>query len=244
MHTPPAARTPLRGARYLSFFLALSAAWFLALPAAQAADPAPAAAPAAPAAAPIQVKVTTSMGDFVIEMQPERAPYTVANFLRYVKEGFYSGTLIHRVVSGFVLQGGGYDASDYKPKATHDPIFNESGNGEKNVRGAVGLARGTSPHSGNSQFYVNLVDNPDLDPLPTRWGYAVFGKVVTGMEVIDRMGTVSTGAVGPLKSDAPVKPIIIQKMEIIGVAPAASSASASSSSSAAAKPASNTTSPK
>lgn len=232
MHTPSAARTPLRGARCLSLFLALSAAWLLALPAAQAADPAPAAPAAAPTAPPVQVKVTTSMGDFVIEVMPDRSPLTAANFLRYVKEGFYSGTLIHRVVSNFVIQGGGYDATDYKVKPTHDPIFNESGNGEKNARGMVGLARSGQPHSGNSQFYINLVDNPDLDPLPTRWGYAVFGKVVSGMEVIDRMGTVATGQVGPLKSDAPMKPIVIQKMEILASTGGASSASASSSAAA------------
>lgn len=237
MYTPSAGRTPLRGARCLSLFLALSAAWLLALPA-QAADPAPAPA-AAPAAPPVEVKVTTSMGDFVIEVMPDRSPITAVNFLRYVREGFYSGTLIHRVVSNFVIQGGGYDATDYKVKPTHDPIFNESGNGEKNARGAVGLARGSSPHSGNSQFYINLVDNPDLDPLPTpKWGYAVFGKVVSGMEVIDRMGTVATGQIGPFKSDAPMKPIVIQKMEIVGTSSSASSPGGTSSSASASSSAS------
>jgi cyclophilin family peptidyl-prolyl cis-trans isomerase len=230
----------------LSFFLALCATCLLALPPAHAADP-PAAAPAAP---PIQVRVTTSMGDFVIELLTDRSPITCKNFLGYVKEGFYSDTLIHRVVSSFVIQGGGFSAADIKPKAAHDPIFNESGNGLKNTRGMVGMARSTAPHSGNSQFFVDLVDNPDLDPLPTRWGYAVFGKVVSGMDVVDRIGTVSTGSMGPFKEDAPVKPVIIQKIEILGSSaststsgspspPAAASSaatSASSGTSASAKP--------
>jgi cyclophilin family peptidyl-prolyl cis-trans isomerase len=155
------------------------------------------------------------MGQFVIELNPERAPLTVANFLRYVREGQYTDTLFHRVVGNFVIQGGGHAASDMHLKPSHDPIFNESGNGLQNKRGAVGLARSDAPHSGNAQFYVNIADNPDLDPVPTRWGYSVFGRVVEGMDVVDRIGAVATGAVGPFKSDAPIKPIIIQKVEEI-----------------------------
>ena len=132
------------------------------------------------------MRVTTNMGDFVIELRADRAPLTAANFLRYVKEGYYTGTLIHRVVPNFVIQGGGHDAATMSLKPTHENIVNESGNGLQNKRGMVGLARGDAPHSGNAQFYVNLVDNPDLDPLPTRWGYAVFGRVVQGMDVVDR----------------------------------------------------------
>src|SRR5580704_4122548 len=162
-----------------------------------------------------QVRVSTNMGDFVIEVMPDRAPLTVTNFLRYVKEGYYSGTLIHRVVANFVIQGGGHSASDLKLKPVHDPVNNESGNGLQNKRGMVGLARGESAHSGNAQFYVNLVDNPDLDPLPTRWGYAVFGRVVQGMDVVDRIGVTPTGSFGPFKSDAPLKPVIIQKVELV-----------------------------
>ena len=168
-----------------------------------------------------QVRVTTNMGEFVIETRPERAPLTTTNFLRYVREGFYSGTLIHRAVANFVIQGGGHDATTMKLKPTRDNIFNESGNGLQNKRGAVGLARGTAPHSGNAQFYVNLVDNPDLDPVATRWGYAVFGKVVQGMDVVDRIGEVPTGAVGEFTKDAPLKPVIIEKIEIITPAAAA-----------------------
>jgi cyclophilin family peptidyl-prolyl cis-trans isomerase len=170
-----------------------------------------------------QVRVTTNMGEFVIELMPDRAPLTVANYLRYVKEGYYSGTLIHRVVANFVIQGGGHSASDLKLKPVHDPVNNEAGNGLQNKRGMVGLARGESAHSGNAQFYVNLVDNPDLDPLPTRWGYAVFGRVVQGMDVVDRIGVTPTGASGPFKSDTPLKPVIIEKVEVVDAAGQAAS---------------------
>jgi peptidyl-prolyl cis-trans isomerase A (cyclophilin A) len=162
-----------------------------------------------------QVKVTTNVGEFVIEVRQDRSPLTAANFLRYVREGFYSGTVVHRVVANFVIQGGGHDATGYALKSPHENVFNESGNGLQNKRGAVGLARGDAPHSGNAQFYVNLVDNPDLDPVPTRWGYTVFGRIVQGMDVIDRIGETPTGAVGPFKSDAPLKPVIIEKAEIV-----------------------------
>jgi cyclophilin family peptidyl-prolyl cis-trans isomerase len=182
-------------------------------------------APAHAEDAPTQVRVTTNMGDFVIELRADRAPLTVANFLRYVREGFYSGTLFHRVVANFVVQGGGYDATNLKVKPAHESIFNESGNGLQNKRGTVGMARSEPPHSGNAQFYVNLVDNPDLDPVPTRWGYTVFGKVVQGMDVIERIGETPTGATGPFKSDAPLKPVIIEKVEIIGATAASAPAS-------------------
>jgi len=168
---------------------------------------------------PTQVRVVTSMGDFVIEVRADRAPLTVANFLRYVKEGFYTNTLIHRVVPNFVIQGGGHDATTLALKKTHEDIPNESGNGLQNKRGTVGLARTPLPHSGNAEFYVNLVDNPDLDPVPTRWGYAVFGRVVSGMEVIDKMAESPTGAMGPFKADAPLKPIIIQSVSIVASTP-------------------------
>jgi peptidyl-prolyl cis-trans isomerase A (cyclophilin A) len=161
------------------------------------------------------VKITTSMGDIIIELLPDRAPLTVANFLRYVKEGFYTNTLIHRVVANFVIQGGGHDATTYQLKPVHETIFNESGNGLQNKRSMVGLARSDAPHSGNAQIYINLVDNPDLDPIPTRWGYAVFARVVQGMDVVDRIGVTPTGSFGPFKSDAPLKPIVIQKVEVI-----------------------------
>lgn len=214
MRTPPRSwtRAPVTTA------LVLLAGWVALAPARAADPPAQPQQPATPAPAPQsppQVRVTTSMGEFVIELMPDRAPLTVANFLRYVREGFYSGTLFHRVIANFVIQGGGHSATDYKLKPVHDPVVNESGNGLQNKRGTVGLARGESPHSGNAQIYVNLVDNPDLDPLSTRWGYAVFGKVVQGMDVVDRIGVTPTGAVGPFKSDAPLKPVVIEKIEVV-----------------------------
>ncbi len=168
------------------------------------------------------VRVTTDMGSFTIELDPERAPLTVANFLRYVKEGFYTNTLFHRVVSGFVVQGGGHSAVDMRLKPTHPPLVNESGSGLQNKRGTVGMARSNSPHSANAQFYINIADNPELDPLPTRWGYAVFGQVTSGMDVLDRIAVVPTGAVGPFKSEAPLKPIVIEKVEVINAAGSAS----------------------
>ena len=172
--------------------------------------------------APTQVRVVTNMGEFVIEVRADRAPLTVANFLRYVREGFYTNTLIHRVVPNFVIQGGGHEAGTMKLKPTHENIVNEAGNGLQNKRGTVGLARTPEPHSGNAEFYINLVDNPDLDPVPTRWGYAVFGRVVQGMDVIDRIGEVPTGATGPFKQDAPLKPILIESATIVtpGATPA------------------------
>ena len=173
-----------------------------------------------------QVRVTTDMGEFVVELRPDRAPITVANFLRYVKEGFYTNTLFHRVIANFVIQGGGHDATTLQLKPTHDNVFNESGNGLQNKRGAVGMARSDPPHSGNSQFFVDLVDNPDLDPVPTRWGYTVFGRIVQGMDVIEHIGETPTGSQGPFKADAPLKPVIIQKVEIIGASAAAAPAAA------------------
>ena len=192
-----------------------------ALQPAQAADP-----------GPPRVRVTTSMGTFTMELFPDRSPLTVNNFLRYVREGQYTNTVFHRVIANFVVQGGGVNAGTYAPKQTHEPIPNESGNGLQNKRGTVGLARATPPHSGDCQFYINLADNPDLDPVPTRWGYTVFGRVTEGMEVVERIGVVPTGAAGPFKADAPLQPILINKVEIIdagglsNVPPASTGASA------------------
>jgi len=215
MHTPPRTRSQPRAlATCLTTSLAFVA--LLALPLAQAATSSSSSSSSSSAAAPApQVRVTTNMGDFVIELAPDRAPLTVANFMRYVKEGFYSGTLIHRVIGNFLIQGGGYNP-DWTVKPTHDPVFNESGNGLQNTRGAVGLARLTAPHSGNSQWFINVRDNSDtLDPLPSRWGYAVFGRVVQGMEVVDSIAVVATGPAGPFKSEVPQKPVIVQKVELV-----------------------------
>jgi cyclophilin family peptidyl-prolyl cis-trans isomerase len=178
---------------------------------------------AAQAAGPERVRVTTNLGSFVIELQRDRAPLTVENFLTYVRRGQYTNTLFHRVISGFLIQGGGVDL-EYKPKPTLKPIPNEAGNGLKNFRGAVGLARASAPHTGDAQFFINVADNADLDPLPTRWGYAVFGKVVEGMEVVDRISVSPTSSKGPFKQDVPIAEVVIQKVEIIGDLPPAPAA--------------------
>lgn len=179
--------------------------------AAEKADPKAAPKPA-PAAYSPQIQVFTSMGNFTIELNMERAPLTVTNILAYVDSGHYTNTLIHRVVANFIIQGGGFNA-DYTPKPAPLKVNNESGNGLSNVRGTVGLARANDPHGGNCQFYVNLNDNAALDPNATRWGYAVFGRVISGMDVVDRIGDVPTGAHGPIKSETPIKPVIILKVE-------------------------------
>jgi cyclophilin family peptidyl-prolyl cis-trans isomerase len=168
--------------------------------------------PPKPSVVSPQVQVVTSLGNFTIELNAERAPLTVANFLAYVDKGQYTNTLIHRAVANFVIQGGGFN-TDYTPKPAPVTVVNESGNGLSNVRGSVGLARSQEPHGGNAQFYVNLNDNPALDPQQTRWGYAVFGRVTSGMEVVDRIGNVATGAHGIIKEETPLKPVIIQRIE-------------------------------
>jgi cyclophilin family peptidyl-prolyl cis-trans isomerase len=161
-----------------------------------------------------QLQVSTSMGNFTIELNAERAPLTVADILAYVDSGHYTNTLIHRVVANFVIQGGGFNV-DYTPKAAPLKVNNESGNGLSNVRGTVGLARSADPHGGNAQFYVNLSDNAALDPNASRWGYAVFGRVIDGMDVVERIGNVPTGKHGPLE-EAPIKPVVILKVERVG----------------------------
>jgi cyclophilin family peptidyl-prolyl cis-trans isomerase len=169
------------------------------------------------ASAGTQVRITTNFGAFTIELEDERAPLTVANFLRYVRDGHYAGTIFHRVVPGFVIQGGGL-TPEFAAKKSREPIPNEAGNGLVNVRGTVGLARTGAPHSGDAQFFVNLADNTDLNPLPTRWGYAVFGRVIEGMDVVDKIGVLPTGPMGPLKSDVPQRQVLIEKAEVLGAA--------------------------
>lgn len=183
---------------------------------------------AAHAAGPERARVTTNLGTFVIELQRDRAPLTVENFVNYARSGQYTNTLFHRVISGFLIQGGGVGL-DYKAKPTLKPIPNEAGNGLKNFRGTVGLARASGPHTGDAQFFINVADNADLDPLPTRWGYAVFGKVIEGMEVVDRISISPTGSQGPFKQDAPLQAVVIQKIEILSDAatPAAAAPPAS-----------------
>jgi len=161
-----------------------------------------------------RVRVVTTAGNFVMELDQNRAPRTVEAFLKYTNSGFYNGVIFHRVVAGFIAQTGGY-TPDMQPKAVTENVVNESGNGLSNLRGTVGFARTTEPHSGTSQFYINLADNIDLNPRPTRWGYAVFGKVVEGMEVVDDIGHRPTGGSGAFTSNVPVEPIVIERIELI-----------------------------
>ena len=159
-----------------------------------------------------RVQVVTTLGSFVIELNTERAPFTVANFLEYVNEGHYEGTIFHRVIPGFLAQTGGY-TEDLQLKPVERSVVNESGNGLSNMRGTVGLARSNDPHAGNAQFYVNLADNLDLNPRPTRWGYTVFGTVVEGMEVVDEIGHRPTGSRGEFDRNVPVVDVVVQRVE-------------------------------
>jgi len=175
--------------------------------------------------APVLVRVETTFGNIDISVDVKRAPVTAANFLKYVDAGFYSGIVFHRVVAGFIAQAGGYAESatdndsdgtnDLQPKPVTENVINESGNGLSNLRGTVAFARTTEPHSGTSQFYVNLADNIDLNPRPTRWGYAVFGKVVEGMEVVDEIGHRPTGARPPFPNNVPLETVVIERIEHI-----------------------------
>jgi peptidyl-prolyl cis-trans isomerase A (cyclophilin A) len=161
-----------------------------------------------------RVRVDTSLGSFVIALDPDHAPISTENFLGYVRAGHYDNTIFHRVVAGFVVQGGGYTFSG-REKPIGPVIRNESRNGLLNVRGTVSLARFSDPHSAAAQFFVNLKDNAALDPPPDGWGYAVFGRVVEGMDVVDRIGQVPTGASGVFDEEAPLDPVIIKGMEIL-----------------------------
>lgn len=143
-------------------------------------------------AEPVSISMKTSLGKIGLELYPDKAPETVANFLRYVDEGFYNGTIFHRVINGFMIQGGGFTA-DMEKKRTHEPVKNEAKNGLKNVRGSIAMARTNSPHSATGQFFINHADNDNLDyPSFDGWGYAVFGKVTSGMETVDKIADVFT----------------------------------------------------
>jgi len=160
---------------------------------------------------PARVRVDTNVGSFTIQLELTRAPLTVANFVQYVRDGHYNGLTFHRVVGNFIVQGGGYDKSMAQRSAIRT-VANESGNGLSNKRGTVGLARTDAPHSGNAQFFVNLTDNEELDPTPLRWGYAVFGKVVDGFDVVEKIGKVPTGSGGPFPKDVPLDAIVIESI--------------------------------
>jgi peptidyl-prolyl cis-trans isomerase B (cyclophilin B) len=157
-----------------------------------------------------RVTLDTSKGKIVIELYPDKAPKTVDNFVTYVKAGHYDGTVFHRVIAGFMIQGGGYEANGNE-KPTRPPIENESNNGLENARGSIAMARTGDPHSATSQFYINVVDNRSLNysSSPQRWGYSVFGKVVAGMDVADAIAAVPTKP-----GDKPVEPVVIKKATV------------------------------
>jgi cyclophilin family peptidyl-prolyl cis-trans isomerase len=185
--------------RLILLFLAL------AFGAAQAADKIPAHP---------HVLIETTMGDIKLELDGKAAPLTVAHFIGLVDSGFYDGLIFHRVIPGFMAQTGGYTPS-LTLKEDDNTVPNESGNGMSNMRGTVAMARTNDPHSANSQFFINVADNNRLDPGNNRWGYAVFGYVIEGMEVVDEIVSVDTGPQGKLRSDVPVVPIVIKKMSQI-----------------------------
>jgi peptidyl-prolyl cis-trans isomerase B (cyclophilin B) len=165
-----------------------------------------------------RVRLVTTLGDIVLELDHSKAPKSVENFLAYVNEGFYEGTIFHRVIDGFMIQGGGF-TQDFMKKPTHSPIQNEADNGLKNERGTIAMARTGDPHSATAQFFINVVNNDFLDyrsPTPRGWGYAVFGKVVEGMDVVDNIRHTPTGSGGPFRKDVPRTPIVIEKAVVEG----------------------------
>jgi len=165
----------------------------------------------------IKVKMDTNKGSVIIELYPEKAPETVKNFLHYVNEGKYDSTVFHRVVKGFVNQGGGYN-HNYKLVDTFEPVKNEADNGLKNLRGTIAMARKNDPDSARNQFFINTADNKILDhkdKTPTGWGYCVFGEVVEGMDVMDRVSRVKTRGFGPFAAEVPVSPVSIRSIVVI-----------------------------
>ena len=165
---------------------------------------------------PPVVELDTNMGAIVIELNEEKAPKTVENFLNYVKSGHYDGTIFHRIIDGFMIQGGGMDA-EMNEKATNAPVENEADNGLKNDKGTIAMARTQDPHSATSQFFINVKDNDFLNHSGKNmqgWGYTVFGKVTSGMDVIDKMRGVPTGRFG-MHADVPNEPVVINYATII-----------------------------
>jgi peptidyl-prolyl cis-trans isomerase A (cyclophilin A)/peptidyl-prolyl cis-trans isomerase B (cyclophilin B) len=176
-----------------------------------------AAVPSGALAADPQVDVRTNLGTIRLELYPAKAPRTVENFLQYVKDGHYDGTIFHRVIDGFMIQGGGFDGG-YKQKSTREPIQNEAKNGLKNDIGTVAMARTSAPNSASAQFFINLKNNDFLNAAQAQdgWGYAVFGKVVSGMDVVNKIAKTPTGSGGPFRTDVPRQPVVIESMTVVG----------------------------
>jgi peptidyl-prolyl cis-trans isomerase A (cyclophilin A)/peptidyl-prolyl cis-trans isomerase B (cyclophilin B) len=167
------------------------------------------------AQAPAKVLLKTSLGDITLELYADKAPKSVENFLTYVKLGFYDGTVFHRVIANFMIQGGGF-TPDLRQKKTRAPVVNESKNGLSNLRGTIAMARTADPNSATAQFFINTVDNPRLDYAgDANPGYCVFGKVVSGLDVVDKIRAVQTGAQGPFPSDVPTTPVLIEKATLL-----------------------------
>lgn len=174
----------------------------------------------------VKVVLDTSLGKIVLLLDQEKAPLTVASFLSYVDDGFYDGTVFHRVIPSFMVQGGGFD-QQYQQKRTKAPVKNEADNGLRNVRGSIAMARTSNPHSATAQFFINTVNNRSLDhssPTPSGWGYTVFGQVIEGMDVVNRIGATRTGQGrlnGQPAADVPVLPILINSASrVLPAAPA------------------------
>ena len=164
-----------------------------------------------------RVKIQTNHGDIVVELDQEKAPKTVANFLQYVEDKFYTNTIFHRVIANFMIQGGGFTPT-FERKATRAPIINEAENGLSNVRGSIAMARTADPHSASAQFFINVVDNKSLDhtnKTPRGYGYAVFGKVVEGMKVVETIRNIPTGPGGPFPMNVPKSSAIILGMTYV-----------------------------
>ena len=162
------------------------------------------------------VKMDTNQGTIMLELDADNAPNTVANFLTYAKEGFFDGTIFHRIISNFMIQGGGF-TEDMNQKTVHDPIKNEANNGLKNDNGTIAMARTGDPHSATAQFFINVQDNSNLNftsETSQGWGYAVFGKVTEGMDVVNKIKATATATKGPYQ-DVPVEPIVIEKVTIV-----------------------------
>ena len=165
-----------------------------------------------------RVKLETSEGDIVLELDITRAPLSVLNFMNYARSGFYDGTIFHRVIKNFMIQGGRF-TPEMDRKQPNAPILNEADNGLKNVRGTIAMARTNDPHSATAQFFINVTDNTFLNhtaKTPRGWGYAVFGRVIKGLNVVDKIRNQRTGPNGPFPSDVPLKMILIQKATVIG----------------------------
>ena len=168
-------------------------------------------------AADPQVDVRTSLGTIRLELYPAKAPKTVENFLQYVKDGHYDGTVFHRVINGFMIQGGGYEGGSYREKKTRPPVPNEAKNGLKNDPGTIAMARTPDPHSASAQFFINVSNNDFLNAERAQdgWGYAVFGKVVSGMDVVLKIAKTPTGSGGPFPRDVPKQPVVIESMTVV-----------------------------